>query len=165
MLNAHLFLDRCEQLAGDLRLPAVQRHPRLPQTQHRSHGAVLRAGQHPDQDAGVGQHQGRSRLSLSFTLAPVPPPPSFSSTTSSPASLRLGRLPAEPEHDPSLVPCPHPPMEQGSVLNRSCSCHAIREIHSPFPQPPTIDFVSTRHRQARPERGQTCSDSHIYQAF
>lgn len=144
----HLFLGRREQLAGDLRLPAVQRHPRLPQTQHGSHGAVLRAGQHPDQDAGVGQHQGTTRPALRFTLALVPPPPT-------PPPLHhygLGRLSAEPEHDPSLVPCPPRPMEQGSVLNRSCNCRAIREIHSPFPPPPAIDFVSTRHRRPQPER-------------
>lgn len=45
---------RCEQLVGDLRLPAVQRHPWLSQTEHRIHGAILRVSPHPDQDTGVG---------------------------------------------------------------------------------------------------------------
>lgn len=82
-----------------------------------------------------------------WPLSSLPP------TSSAPlASLPARQTPSGARTRPQSGPLSPSAMEQGSVLNRSCNCRTIREIHSPFPLPPPIDFVSTRHRQPQPER-------------
>lgn len=56
------------------------------------------------------------------------------------ASYQAKTQPSEPG------PCPKSPSWGNGVrLNSSCNCPAIREIHSPFPPPLAIDFISVLH--------------------
>lgn len=152
------FFCRCKQLVGDFRLPTVQCHPRLSQTEHRVHGAVLRVGPHSDQDTGVGQHQGKTvtltyatfNLATDQRLLPLllSSPTSLanrhalcSQTPRGAASCQTKTQPSEPGPCPLVLI-----LGNGVRLNSSCNCPAIREIHSPFPPPLAIDFISVLHR-------------------
>lgn len=89
------------------------------------------------------------------SLSPIPPftsvnpaLPSFptslanrhaqrSQTPRGAASYQDKTQPSEPGPCPLVLI-----LGNGVRLNSSCNCPAIREIHSPFPPPPAIDFIS-----------------------